>query len=227
VRRRDTPPGGRQWNGRRRDPVPEGYESDYLRNVRWDYRIGYGSGESDDPYRGGGSFGRGYGRVGDLGARSPEPGPPPRRERSAPYYREHPGGYRGESVPREPGRAARGAERGYPYFGSAAAIEGAQGYPPEDVLHPEAYPSALGWDRLHYAGEYEPPGDAAGRGARGVRSGSAGRGASRGRGERAHEGRGRGQRTPERRGHGEGGPEGRGRRDGRGHGFRPRRPGDR
>jgi len=173
VRRRDTPPGGRQSTGRRRDPATEGYETDYLRNVRWDYRTGYGSGQPDDPYRGGGSFGRGYGRVGDLGARSPEPGPPPRPGRSAPYYREHPGGYRGESRPREPGRAARGAERGYPYFGSAAAIEGAQGYPPEDVLHPEAYSSTLGWDRPHYAGEYEPQGDAAGRRPRGGRGGRA------------------------------------------------------
>lgn len=198
MRRRDTPPGGRGSTDRRRDPAPEGYETDYLRNVRWAYRTSYGSGEWDDPYRGGGSFGRGYGRAGDLGAHSPEPGPPPRRGRSARYYRDHPGGYRGESLPREPERAERGAERGYPYFGSAAAVEGAQGYPPEDVLQPEAYPSAPGRERPRYASEYETRGDAAEHRPRGGRSASTRPSASRGRGERAYEGRG--ERAPAARG---------------------------
>lgn len=155
MRRRIGPSGEHH---RRRDYTPAGYGADYMHNLRWRYRTRYGSGRDVDPYRSGGSFGRGYERAGDLGARSAEPGAAPRFERRAPYYGRHPGGYRGAPLRRRPGTAARESWRGYPYFGSAAIVEAAQGYPPGGTLRPEVYPPPFGWGAVDYGAEYPPPG---------------------------------------------------------------------
>jgi hypothetical protein len=143
----------------RREYTPAAYGADYMRNLRWRYRRTYGRGSDTDPYRSGGSFGRGYQRAEDFGMRSADAGPRPEGGYAAPYDRRHPGGYRDRG--RRPGTAARA--RGYPYFGSAAAFEAAQGYPPADTLHPEVYPPALGWGVGDYGEEYEPPGEVAAR----------------------------------------------------------------
>ncbi|HEX6941004.1 MAG TPA: hypothetical protein VF158_16415 [Longimicrobiales bacterium] len=168
---------------RRRDYTPAGYGADYLHNLRWRYRTWYGTGRGGDPFRRGGSFGRGYTRADDLGSGSVEPGPRPRAPTAAPYYGRHPGGYRGREARaprgrrearalwrgreghgrRRAGTAARDYGRAYPYFASAAVVEAAQGYPPADTLNPETYPPALGWGVGDYGEEYEPPGVAAQR----------------------------------------------------------------
>lgn len=143
----------------RMEYTPAGYGADYMRNLRWRYRTYYGAGTGTEPYRGGGSFGRGYRRAGDLGARAAYPGPPPRRGYAAPYYDRHPGGYRHpRGRPRRRAEPLRGPGAGYPYFRSSAIVEAVQGYPPADTLNPEVYPPALGWGVGDYGEEYEPPG---------------------------------------------------------------------
>ncbi len=144
----------------RRDYTPAAYGADYLHNLRWRYRARYGEGSEDRPYRGGGSFGRGYRRATDLGFRGPYAGPWPRRGYAAPYYGRHPRGvrYRRRGPDWRRGTAARDYGYAYPYFGSAALVEASQGYPPADTLNPEVYPPALGWGVGDYGEEYEPPG---------------------------------------------------------------------
>lgn len=112
----------------RRRPTRAAYGADYTRNLRWRYRPGYGEGSVSEPYQGGGSFGTGYGRAWGLGAQSP-PTPYDLEYRSA----------RRRSTRRHPGTAARDYNRAYPYFGSAAAVEAAQGYPPGDTLVSETH----------------------------------------------------------------------------------------
>jgi hypothetical protein len=127
----------------RRRQTPAAYGADYTRNLRWRYRSEYGEGSRQEPYRGGGSFGRGYGRARYLGPHNPTTpaGPEYRFERRRPR--------------RWPGTAARDYDRAYPYFGSAAAVESAQGYPPGDTLVPESYPARV-WRRPPgYDGEYQ------------------------------------------------------------------------
>lgn len=140
----------------RRRATRAAYGGDYLHNLRWGYHRRYGTGSEEDPVRAGGSFGRGYQRAADIGA----------RELSAPVrgrvgrggydrefrhderrhgsgedpYRGEGGGRWGGRGARRPGTAARDYDRAFPYFGSAAALEGAQGYPPGDSLVPETYP---------------------------------------------------------------------------------------
>jgi hypothetical protein len=111
----------------RRRPTRAAYGADYTRNLRWGYRPGHGAGSNMAPYLGGGSFGQGYGRAWITGPRSPR----------TPYDEEY--RPRGRSR-RRPGTAARDYDRAYPYFGSAAAMEGAEGYPPGDTLVPETRP---------------------------------------------------------------------------------------
>ena len=52
------------------------------------------------------------------------------------------------------GRAARPArpDGSYPYFGSAAALEAAAGYPPGGTLNPDAYPRGW-WPEMTVTGE--------------------------------------------------------------------------
>lgn len=129
---------------RRREYPPVTYGADYTHNLRWRYRSRYGEGSFDEPFRGGGSFGRGYRRAGWAGPWSAEAGmerfevPPVRYG-----FEYRPGGRRPRRFRRpyrRPGTAARDYDRAYPYFGSAAAVEAAQGYPPGDTLNPETYP---------------------------------------------------------------------------------------
>ncbi|HEX7051445.1 MAG TPA: hypothetical protein VF188_14655 [Longimicrobiales bacterium] len=127
--------------------TPAAYGADFARNLRWGYHTRYGRGRYLDPYRGGGSYGRGYGRAasGGFHAARPLPRGPWRR----PYERE----------PRRPrfrrGRtAARRYDEAYPYFGSAAAVEGAQGYPPGNSLNPDVYGAGFGPNRSYYDDEY-------------------------------------------------------------------------
>ncbi len=112
----------------RRGPTRAAYGADFTHNLRWRYRPGYGEGSATEPYRGGGSFGSGYGRAWAMGPQSPR----------TPYEEEYRPARR--SRRRRPGTAARDYERAYPYFGSAAAVEAAQGYPPGDTLVPETHP---------------------------------------------------------------------------------------
>lgn len=212
MRRRSRPTGERE---RRRGYSPAGYGADYLHNLRWRYRTGYGSGRDVDPYRSGGSFGRGYERAADLGARSAEPGPPPQAERRPPYYGRHPGGYRGESRRRRPGTAARDYGRGYPYFGSAAVVEAAQGYPPGSTLRPEISPPPFGWGTEEYGEEYAMRRGASDRERRGepYRAHSE---HHRGRSHEHHRGRGREHHSGHRHGH----HRGDGHEHHRGHGHR-------
>lgn len=60
----------------RRSPTPAAYGADYTHNLRWGYRAGYGQGTFPEPYRGGGSYGRGYDWAEDR--------PPDIREREFP-----------------------------------------------------------------------------------------------------------------------------------------------
>lgn len=131
---------------RRRIP-PVTYGADYTRNLRWRYRTTYGEGSYPEPIRGGGSFGRGYERAGLVGPRSPRPGPP------IDYDEEYRRGRRRRRS-RRPGTAARGYRRSYPYFGSAAAMEAAQGYPPGDSLIPDTYSRGARPSRTFYGDEY-------------------------------------------------------------------------
>lgn len=182
MRRGEGARGRNDAAAERREYTRAAYGGDYLENLRWRYRRTYGSGTDMDPYRTGGSIGRGYQRATDLGARDADPGPRPRRDYAAPYYGRHPGGYRDRSRRdgRRPGTAARDA--GYPYFSSAAITEAVQGYPPADTLNPEVYPPALGWGIGDYGDEYEPPGVDRERWRRGARVRSHERGESYGRG---------------------------------------------
>jgi len=141
----------------RRRMTRAAYGGDYLHNLRWGYHRRYGEGSDTDPVRSGGSFGRGYQRAGDRGLREPNA---PRRSRRGYadeyHYRER--GYDSDEGPftregrgrwgrrgaRRPGTAARDYDEAYPYFGSAAAMEGAQGYPPGVSLVPETYPYLRG-----------------------------------------------------------------------------------
>jgi hypothetical protein len=111
----------------RRRPTRAAYGADYTHNLRWRYRPGYGEGSAALPYQGGGSFGQGYGRWGAPGPQSPP----------TPYGAEYLPAPRGAR--RRPGTAARDYDRAYPYFGSAAATEAAQGYPPGDTLVSETH----------------------------------------------------------------------------------------
>jgi hypothetical protein len=126
----------------RRAPTRAAYGADYTRNLRWRYRPGHGAGSVTEPYQGGGSFGSGYGRAWGAAPHSP---PTPydieyRTERRAPR--------------RRPGTAARDYDRAYPYFGSAAAVEAAQGYPPGDTLVPETRPRIPWPPRRWYDEDY-------------------------------------------------------------------------
>jgi hypothetical protein len=117
----------------RREYTPAAYGADYTRNLRWRYRTRHGEGSYEEPILMGGSFGRGYRRAGLTGPR--DASPPPRG-----YGREYGRSRRFRGPSRRPGTAARESGRAYPYFGSAAAVEAAQGYPPGDTLSPETYP---------------------------------------------------------------------------------------
>jgi hypothetical protein len=123
-----------------RDYTPATYGADFTHNLRWRYRSSYGEGSPPEPYRSGGSFGRGYGRTGYLGTHAP----------SAPYGAE----YARRRRFRRPGTAARDYDRAYPYFGSAAMVEGVQGYPPGDSLTPESYPREPGPARGQYGEDF-------------------------------------------------------------------------
>lgn len=131
---------------------PASYGADYTHNLRWGYRPGRGEGSAEEPYTSGGSFGVGYGRAGTPGPHSP----------SASYGSEYRRSRR-SSWRRRPGTAVRDYGRAYPYFGSAAAVEAAQGYPPGDTLVPESH-ERPGWATLNwYDIDYDDPGEA-GRG---------------------------------------------------------------
>lgn len=129
-----------------RDFTPAAYGDDYTHNLRWRYRPGRGEGTDDDPFFGGGSFGVGYGRAGGSGRYT---SPTPSRQRMSRRNRARPH--------RRPGTAARDYDRAYPYFGSAAAFEAAQGYPPGDTLVPETH-ERTGWrTRNWYDEDYDLP----------------------------------------------------------------------
>lgn len=126
----------------RRAPTRAAYGADYTHNLRWRYRTGHGQGSESDPYEGGGSYGIGYGRAWGSGPRSPR----------APYDEEYRRTRRRGR--RRPGTAARDYDQAYPYFGSAAAVEGAQGYPPGDTLVPETHAPPEWPPRRRYDEDY-------------------------------------------------------------------------
>lgn len=128
----------------RRRQTPAAYGADYTRNLRWGYRPEYGAGSAQEPYRGGGSFGRGYGRAGYAGPHNP----------ATPSDLEYRVERRRRERRRWPGTAARDYDRAYPYFGSAAAVEAAQGYPPDDTLTPETYPRRAWRPAWNYGEDY-------------------------------------------------------------------------
>lgn len=125
----------------RRRPTRAAYGSDYTHNLRWGYRPARGEGSSSSPYLGGGSFGKGYGRAWATGPRSPR----------TPYDLEYRSRYRS---PRRAGTAARDYDRAYPYFGSAAAVEAAQGYPPGDTTAADTGPRRVWPPDRRYDEEY-------------------------------------------------------------------------
>ena len=113
----------------RRRQTPAAYGADYTRNLRWRYRSEYGEGSRQEPYRGGGSFGRGYGRARYLGPHNPTT--PAGRE----YRFEH------RRPRRWPGPAARDYDRAYPYDhyrGDAAAQS--------EARTPPRCTTEMGWD---------------------------------------------------------------------------------
>lgn len=165
------------------DYAPAAYGRDYLRNIRWGYRTRYGEGTEDSPYRSGGSVGRGYGRAADLGFEPPytRSRQGPREAREAAYARGYERSSRNDSRSRgrggppraaygrreyargrpmrrrrgsRPGTAARSYDQAFPYFGSAAAVEGATGYPPGDTLSPEIPVHLPGPDPSFYDDDY-------------------------------------------------------------------------
>lgn len=142
---------GEAMRKERRGLPPSTYGADYTRNLRWGYRPRHGEGSATDPYLSGGSFGAGYGRAGTPGPHSPP----------TPYDEEYREQVRTRSrVRRRPGTAARDYGRAYPYFGSAAAVEAAQGYPPGDSLVPESH-ARPGWRTSNwYDEDYAERGDA-------------------------------------------------------------------
>lgn len=134
------------------------YDDEYTHNLRWRYRTRYGEGTEFSPYRGGGSVGRGYGRAQDLGFSEPFRGAwdayeveYARRRRGS---REERRRTREPRRGRRPGTSARARDRAYPYFGSAAALEAAAGYPPGESLNPEIPRHWRGPDPSYYDDEY-------------------------------------------------------------------------
>lgn len=130
---------------RRRLP-PASYGAEYTLNLRWGYRPGLGEGSADEPYLSGGSFGVGYGRAGTPGPHSPP----------SPWGSDYRGRSRARSS-RRPGTAARDYGRAFPYFGSAAAVDAAQGYPPGDTLVPESHERPGRLTRNWYDADYDEP----------------------------------------------------------------------